>query len=567
MRGRATWAAAFGLLQVLGYCCAFGGYPGTFYQMMLRLNKERKYGRTAPSPSRLWAVLNPAATLGSLSHIPLDSNRVVRRDLEPRQVPDPVVEESEPVNEESDSTTIGSDPTDGSFTGGLEAESEAPGGELETEGGGLGPIDAESDGGLTDGSTIPNVVSELTNEEPETINEKPEPTNVESEPASATAGSEITSGGSNGVSETNNEVSEPTSGPLETTSGESSTTSGPFEATSGTTETTSETSITTSGTSITTSGTSITTSGTSITSDSSITTSGTTITTPSSSISTSEPTEPTSTASTPTEGSTSSTTSLAPEPTTEESEPTSVTSEPTDGDSELPDGGSTAEEEEAGAGASCGGDMVMPSPPASHTPTQGFTLKQNISTPGWEDGRYPDEVDCVWNLKVGPECEVGLLLYQVVEGEVAQTPRCLRDYLEFVQPNSHSTRYCGPLVNNREKVSGIDSWHTSQERNTTIRFRATAPRPFDDSAFVSGAPRGFVMEVTYYCWLYKSLRRAAGEDGEPGGDKGGGQDSNRGQGQGGSSVRGTGDENEINFDFKSKESGRGTGHTSEHLFS
>nr|UGW01545.1 epidermal growth factor receptor [Eriocheir sinensis] len=496
--------------------------------MMLRLNKERKYGRTAPSPSRLWAVLNPAATLGSLSHIPLDSNRVVRRDLEPRQVPDPVVEESEPVNEESDSTTVGSDPTDGGFTGGLEAESEAPGGELETEGGGLGPIDAESDGGLTDGSTIPNVVSELTNEEPETINEEPEPTNVESEPTSVAAGSEITSGGSNGVSETNNEVSEPTSGPLETTSGESSTTSGPFEATSGTTETTSETSITTSGTSFTTSGTSITTSGTSITSDSSITTSGTTITTPSSSISTSEPTEPTSTASTPTEGSTSSTTSLAPEPTTEESEPTSVTSEPTDGDSELPDGGSTAEEEEAGAGASCGGDMVMPSPPVSHTPTQGFTLKQNISTPGWEDGRYPDEVDCVWNLKVGPECEVGLLLYQVVEGEVAQTPRCLRDYLEFVgpecevglllyqvvegevvqtprclrdylefvQPNSHSTRYCGPLVNNREKVSGIDSWHTSQERNTTIRFRATAPRPLDDPAFVSGAPRGFVMEVT-----------------------------------------------------------------------
>lgn len=55
---------------------------GTFYQMMLRLNKGHrnlvKNARTVSSPNQLWAILDPPAALGSLWNEPLNSNRIVR---------------------------------------------------------------------------------------------------------------------------------------------------------------------------------------------------------------------------------------------------------------------------------------------------------------------------------------------------------------------------------------------------------------------------------------------------------------------------------------------------------
>ncbi|KAF2353412.1 hypothetical protein FHG87_015831 [Trinorchestia longiramus] len=42
---------------------AFGAaYPGSFYGMLLRMGeaRDRKLGRTAPSPARLWAYHDPS---------------------------------------------------------------------------------------------------------------------------------------------------------------------------------------------------------------------------------------------------------------------------------------------------------------------------------------------------------------------------------------------------------------------------------------------------------------------------------------------------------------------------
>ncbi|MPC48854.1 hypothetical protein E2C01_042640 [Portunus trituberculatus] len=368
MRVQVAWAAVVVVLQVLGCCWAFGSYPGTFYQMMLRLNKERKYARTAPSPSRLWAIFNPAATLGSLSDVPFDSNRVVRRDLEPRQVqqpstqrPTPPALESRPLNGASGQPGGESQPT-----------TEVPEhnrGELSSESGASGPtepskgVSTSTSGGLA----------------------------TESEPASGrpNVGLETTSARS--VTET----SEDTNGGSDAITGESETTSErpnptePTEVLEIISEEESESAGGGSNGGLTNETESVTRSADTTTGES--------------------------------------------EPVTEESYTTSEGLEP------INNAGAGSWDE--GAKVACGEEIVMPSPPASLSPTQGFTLKQNLSTPGWDERHYPENVECIWSLKVGPECEVGLLLYQVLQGEVLESPRCTGDYLEFVQPNSHATRY------------------------------------------------------------------------------------------------------------------------------
>ncbi|XP_037778595.1 uncharacterized protein LOC119575178 [Penaeus monodon] len=93
MKESAVVVAALVTLQ-LASCGALGGYPGTFYQMMLRLNKGHrnlvKNARTVSSPNQLWAILDPPAALGSLWNEPLNSNRIVRsaefNDFEGRQL-------------------------------------------------------------------------------------------------------------------------------------------------------------------------------------------------------------------------------------------------------------------------------------------------------------------------------------------------------------------------------------------------------------------------------------------------------------------------------------------------
>ena len=92
-------------------------------------------------------------------------------------------------------------------------------------------------------------------------------------------------------------------------------------------------------------------------------------------------------------------TSEGSKPASRESNTTSGELEPTNNDSESGNGSSSLE----GTRVSCGEEVVMPSPPSPLMPTQGFTLKQNLSTPGWEKGSYPEEVECVWNLKVSGE--------------------------------------------------------------------------------------------------------------------------------------------------------------------
>ncbi|KAK8389770.1 hypothetical protein O3P69_009044 [Scylla paramamosain] len=458
MRVQVAWAAVV-LLQVLGCCWAFGSYPGTFYQMMLRLNKERKYARTAPSPSRLWAIFNPAATLGSLSDVPFDSNRVVRRDLEPRQVQQPSTQrptspaeesrplsgssglpggESQPTSEAPEHTSGGSAPGSGATD-----PTESTTGVSASTGGGL---EAESE----PASGRPNAGLEATSARP------------------VTGISEDTRGGSDAITEESETTSErpnstePTREVSETINGESDSASrGSNEGFSNATE--------------------------SETGDADTTTRGS-------------------------------------EPVTEESNNINEGLEPT---SISP--GAVSGTGHEGAKEACGKEVVMPAPPASLSPTQGFTLKQNLSTPGWDEGRYPEDVECVWSLKVGPECEVGLLMYQVLQGEVLESPRCTGDYLEFLQPNSHATRYCGPLVNNRDKVSGIDSWHSSQERTTVIRFRSEIKRSLQDRS-VSGTPRGFLMEVTYYCWLYNKEAAVSTRENEVSGDEGQQHDGGRTEG-------------------------------------
>ncbi|XP_042857258.1 uncharacterized protein LOC122243683 [Penaeus japonicus] len=81
MKASAVAVAVLVSLQ-LASCGALAGYPGTFYQMMLRLNKGHKNpvknARTVSSPSQLWAILDPPAALGSLWNEPINSNRIVR---------------------------------------------------------------------------------------------------------------------------------------------------------------------------------------------------------------------------------------------------------------------------------------------------------------------------------------------------------------------------------------------------------------------------------------------------------------------------------------------------------
>ncbi|XP_047492764.1 uncharacterized protein LOC125041657 [Penaeus chinensis] len=91
MKGSAVVVAALVTLQIAS-CGAL--YPGSFYQMMLRLSKGHrnlvKNARTVSSPNQLWAILDPPAALGSLWNEPLNSNRIVRsaefNDIEGRQL-------------------------------------------------------------------------------------------------------------------------------------------------------------------------------------------------------------------------------------------------------------------------------------------------------------------------------------------------------------------------------------------------------------------------------------------------------------------------------------------------
>ncbi|XP_071543330.1 uncharacterized protein [Panulirus ornatus] len=291
------------VLQVLG-CHALGGYPGTFYQIMLRLNKERKYARTAPSPSRLWAILDPAASLGSLSHEPLNSNRIIRsadylsRMWEPRQVREEEAAALE-TNEASTENPV------------TEAHKEDAGTEVLTQ-------EAQTE-------------------------------------APTEAGVDIAS---------------PTGGPA-----------------------------------------------------------------------------------------------TQPPPVAEE----------------------------------CGGNITMTEIPSTVTVQEGAKYEEVLVTPGWEAGQYPESTECVWNLHVGLECQAGLLLYKVLDGEVRETQNCIEDYLEVIQPNGYTTKYCGPLTMNGNHVSGTDTWNSAQLRTTTLRFRSEV-RSGDRSS--AGNPKGLKLQVTYYCWLY-----------------------------------------------------------------
>lgn len=118
MKESAVVVAVLVTLQ-LASCGALGGYPGTFYQMMLRLNKGHKNlvknARTVSSPNQLWAILDPPAALGSLWNEPLNSNRIVRSaqfdDREERQL-DGEPEESTDAPEEEAGTEAPEDATE-----------------------------------------------------------------------------------------------------------------------------------------------------------------------------------------------------------------------------------------------------------------------------------------------------------------------------------------------------------------------------------------------------------------------------------------------------------------------
>nr|XP_045581935.1 mucin-19-like [Procambarus clarkii] len=363
MRGSAPVVALLSLLLQVWTSHALGGYPGTFYQIMLRFNKERKYARTAPSPSRLWAILDPAASLGSLSREPLNSNRIVRsaafRSPEPRQLEasrDPVVESSpeDPVTEEVTATLQTRAPLE-------EAVTQTP------------PVEALQEADLTQ--------------------------------------------------------TPPVEAPQEEAVTQTPLVEAPLEETVTQTQTPPEESVT---------------------------------------------------------------------PSAEVSQTVVPAAGAEDG--HIAESVDSAEPRTE----ACGGDVWLQEADTNLTVQEGGKLEQTLATPGWDTGEYPQGIECVWNINVGTECRAGLLLYKVLEGEVRETSRCSEDFLEVIQPNGFSTKYCGPLVNRGRAVSGTDTWSSAQPRTTTLRFKSTARRP--DLA-TSSSPRGFKMEVTYYCWVYNQAIR------------------------------------------------------------
>ncbi|XP_076045828.1 uncharacterized protein LOC143028073 [Oratosquilla oratoria] len=76
-----------------------GFFKGSIYPFLLGIKHHRKHAaRTAPEPKRLWAVLDPPGSLGSLSDIDLRSNRIVRRSL--LQFDDSILRDGSPAEDE-----------------------------------------------------------------------------------------------------------------------------------------------------------------------------------------------------------------------------------------------------------------------------------------------------------------------------------------------------------------------------------------------------------------------------------------------------------------------------------
>ncbi|XP_069939059.1 uncharacterized protein [Cherax quadricarinatus] len=349
MQGWVTLTWLLLLLQVLT-CHGLGGYPGTFYQIMLRLNKERKNARTAPSPNRLWVILDPAASLGSLSREPLNSNRIIRsasfripelEEVQEEWTPEKVFPQEEPLTELREEWNPKT---------GLHGEV------LATE----TVITEEWNISTASPQEGPVTEAALTEQQQQQEEEEVTQTDV------------LVEGGT----QTDLEVDQWT---------------------------------------------------------------------------------------------------------------TEVSTRDANREPE-----------------SCGGEVWMTTIPGNNTIVEeGSKHQQVLVTPGWYDGRYPHNLDCVWNLNVGTECQAGLLLYKVLEGQVRETNRCLQDYLQVLQPNGFSAKYCGPLVNKGKAVSGTDAWSKAEPRTTILRFKSSprTDQSLTDLLPTTNLPRGFRMEVTYYCWI------------------------------------------------------------------
>ncbi|XP_066946949.1 uncharacterized protein [Macrobrachium rosenbergii] len=149
----------------------------------------------------------------------------------------------------------------------------------------------------------------------------------------------------------------------------------------------------------------------------------------------------------------------------------------------------------------CGGDLDIGIDPNNLTIPDGRVFYDIIETPGWDDGEYPEDFECEWNLNVKKDCMMGMTLFTVKEGYIRETPSCTDDYLKVIYSGGSESRYCGAVVSGQYSVSGTDLWTLESEVPRTIQliFKAGIRTGADNSG---GFPRGVQIEVTSYCWAF-----------------------------------------------------------------
>ncbi|XP_068248894.1 uncharacterized protein [Palaemon carinicauda] len=147
----------------------------------------------------------------------------------------------------------------------------------------------------------------------------------------------------------------------------------------------------------------------------------------------------------------------------------------------------------------CGGDINIGIDPSNLTIPDGRVFYEVIETPGWEEGEYPEDFECQWNLNVQNDCKIGMTIFTVKDGYIRETAACKEDYLKVVYPSSVESRYCGAIVSGGSSVSGTDLWTLESEVPRTVQLIFKAGTRTESSGS-GGSPKGFQIELTSYCW-------------------------------------------------------------------
>ncbi|CAL4132646.1 unnamed protein product [Meganyctiphanes norvegica] len=150
----------------------------------------------------------------------------------------------------------------------------------------------------------------------------------------------------------------------------------------------------------------------------------------------------------------------------------------------------------------CGGDLTMDLDPNNiEADADGRILHKSVLSPGYEDGEYPDQgFECEWIIGVGSECQMGMLMFAIEEGEIRETSRCEEDHLAVSYRGKQETKFCGMLRKGQHQVTGTDLWTSATDMEMRVTFRAVER----SSSYLrsAGKPVGFNMTISCYCWVW-----------------------------------------------------------------